>query len=122
MRSACWGKNKPLDAFWADLASLRAAVIIFKHPKPYEIIPIQLHSLHSLTLYDKLSTSTAILIAHPDEPDAYEKLVYPKAKDKTVDYVITHYEKFFKRVPAYMQTGFASPLKKLRAPIRLNHK
>jgi hypothetical protein len=56
---------------------------------------------------------------NPDNPDttnAYETLVYPKAKDKTVDYVITHYDKVFKRAPSHMQKMFTVPLKKVRVP------
>jgi hypothetical protein len=57
----------------------------------------------------------AILSAHPGIKNAYETLVYPKAKDKTVDYVITNHEKFFKRLPARMQAT-DMPIKKLMVP------
>jgi hypothetical protein len=57
----------------------------------------------------------AILSAHPGIKNAYETLVYPKAKDKTVDYVITNHEKFFKRLPARMQATDV-PIKKLMVP------
>jgi hypothetical protein len=40
--------------------------------------------------------------------DAYELYLYPKAKDKSVDYVIKNYKKFFKPI----DTGA-----KLRVPL-----
>ena len=59
----------------------------------------------------------AILTAHPHDKNVYETLVYPKAKDKTVDHVITNYPRFFKRVPAHMQALFTEqPIKKLMVP------
>jgi hypothetical protein len=69
--------------------------------------------------FDDDPNVVAILTAYPDNPDttnAYETLVYPKAKDKTVDYVITHYDKVFKRAPSHMQKRFTVPLKKVRVP------
>jgi hypothetical protein len=30
--------------------------------------------------------------------DAYEVFLYPKAKDNTVEYVITNYKKYFKQI------------------------
>jgi hypothetical protein len=59
----------------------------------------------------------AILTAHPDAKNAYEALLYPKAKDKSVDYVISNYTKFFKRAPEYMQEHLTKhPLKKVMIP------
>ena len=91
---------------------------VYKGIKPYEIITsVNADQLHALESDPRV---VAILTSHPDVPDAYERLVYPLAKDKTVDYVITHYDKIFKRVPACTQKVFknadAPPLHKLRAP------
>jgi hypothetical protein len=114
----CWGKNKPLEEFWKELSSHLSVVAVYKGIKPYEIITsVNADQLHALESDPRV---VAILTSHPDVPDAYERLVYPLAKDKTVDYVITHYDKIFKRVPACMQKVFknedAPPLHKLRAP------
>jgi hypothetical protein len=65
--------------------------------------------------YDQFQTHAhqqdvvAILTAHPHAKTVYETLLYPKAKDKTVDYVIMNYGKFFKRIPR-------DPMKKLMVP------
>jgi hypothetical protein len=114
----CWGKNKPLEEFWKELSSHLSVVAVYKGIKPYEIITsVNADQLHALESDPRV---VAILTSHPDMPDAYERLVYPLAKDKTVDYVITHYDKFFKRLPACMQKVFknedAPPLHKLWAP------
>jgi hypothetical protein len=115
---ACWGKNKPLEDFWKELSSHLSVVAVYKGTKPYDIMaPVTVDQLHALDADPRV---VAILTSHPDVRDAYETLVYPLAKDKTVDYVITHYDKIFKRVPAYMQPLFkdAAILQKLRAPMR----
>lgn len=114
----CWGKNEPLEQLWRDLSSFLSVVIVYKGRKPYEIIEIRSNDgnpFNVSNLYTKLSTIetdpkvVAILSANPATKNAYETLLYPKAKDKTVDYVITHYTKFFKRIPN-------QPIKKLMAP------
>ena len=118
----CWGKNKPLEQLWRDLSSYLSAVVIYKGSKPYEIVKLQSQPPPTLPLiYDQLRAFDgdpqviAILSAHPDTENAYETLVYPKAKDKTVDYVITNYDRFFKRVPVRMQATDV-PIKKLMGP------
>ena len=120
--TACWGKNKPLEQFWNDLSSYLSIVIIYKGVKPYEVIKLQPQSTFNEHFYAQLKPFdnnpqvVAILTAHPNINNAYETLVYPKAKDKTVDYVITHYDKIFKRMPPHMQKMFISPLKNVRVP------
>jgi hypothetical protein len=118
---ACWGKNKPLEQWWNDLSSFLSVVVVYKGSLPYEVV--KLHSISSpedfynrMKQFDDDPRVIAILTAHPNINNAYETLVYPKAKDKTVDYVITHYDKIFKQVPIHMQKMFNTPLKKLRAP------
>lgn len=111
----CWGKNEPLEQLWRDLSSFLSVVIVYKGRKPYEIIEIRSNDetpFNVSNLYTKLSSDpkvVAILSANPATKNAYETLLYPKAKDKTVDYVITNYTKFFKRIPN-------QPIKKLMAP------
>jgi hypothetical protein len=115
---ACWGKNKPLEQLWHDLSHFLSVVIVYKGTKPYEIIsPVSAEQLRALNADPRV---VAILTSHPDVHNAYETLVYPRAKDKTVDYVITHYDKIFKRVPARVHPIFKDAshmtMHKLRAP------
>jgi hypothetical protein len=121
---SCWGKNKPLEQLWRDLSSFLSAVIVYKGSRPYEIIQLRSNddtAFNVSNIYSRLSTFdmdnhvVAILSAHPEIKNAYENVVYPKAKDKTVDYVITNHTKFFKSVPAHMQLT-DQPIKKLRVP------
>lgn len=120
----CWGKNKPLEQLWKDLSSYLSAVIIYKGSRPYEIIelhhsdpPSSEHVYSQLRTHDANPDVVAILTAHPDAKNEYETLLYPKAKDKSVDYVISNYTKFFKRVPEYMQHRLTNhPLKKVMIP------
>lgn len=117
---ACWGKNKPLEQLWRDLSSYLSVIIIYKGSRPYEVVmmnpqPQSYAQLHSqLTLYDTDPQVIAILSAHPNIKHAYETLVYPKVKDKTVDYVITNYTKLFKRMHPLMHPD--QPIKKLMVP------
>ncbi len=125
---ACWGKNKPLEQWWNDLSSFLSVVIIYKGVRPYEVIKLHPSTPSAEQFYAQMKpfdddpNVVAILTAYPNNPDnpdttnAYETLVYPKAKDKTVDYVITHYDKVFKRAPSHMQKRFTVPLKKVRVP------
>jgi hypothetical protein len=96
-----WGKNKPLEKFWQDLASGRKVVLIKKNGQ---------HEMRSMpkSTYDYLSEDhtkeyekfdkdpniVAVLTSYRSQ-DAYELHLYPKAKDATVDYVIKHYTRFF---------------------------
>ena len=120
----CWGKNKPLEQLWRDLSSYLSAVIIYKGSIPYEIIqlhhsdPLSSEHVYSqLRVYESNPDVVAILTAHPDAKNEYEALLYPKAKDKSVDYVINNYTKFFKRAPEYIQQHLTKhPLKKVMIP------
>lgn len=119
---ACWGKNKPLEQWWKELSSYLSVVVIYKDSTPYEMVKLHEPLTSAEQFYTQLKPFdddphvVAILTAHPESRRTYETLVYPKAKDKTVDYVITHYDKIFKRVPVNMQKMFNMPLKKLRMP------
>ena len=117
--SACWGKNKPLEQLWRDMSQFLSVGVIYKGSKPYEVI--KLHHPADIPLQFKLSQLNddphvvAVLTSSPDIHNAYETMLYPKAKDKTVDYVITHYARFFKKAPHHKQYG-NTPLHKLRIP------
>jgi hypothetical protein len=111
---ACWGKNKPLEQLWRDMSQFLSVVVIYKRPKPYEVIKMH----HPTAVMRQLNDDphvVAVLTSSPDIHNAYETLLYPKAKDKTVDYVITHYARFFKKAPHHKQYG-NTPLHKLRIP------
>jgi hypothetical protein len=112
----CWGKNKPLEELWRDLSSYLSVIVIYKGSRPYEIIKLQQsqpmsaeHAYAQFHTYEQHPDVVAILTAHPRAKNVYETLLYPKAKDKTVDYVITNYGDFFKRIPR-------DPMKKIMVP------
>jgi len=120
---ACWGKNKPLEQFWGDLSQFLSVIIVYKGSRPYEVVMLNpqpqsyAQLCAQLRAYDDDPHVIAILSAHPEIKHAYETLVYPKVKDKTVDYVITNYTKIFKRLrPSMVQGSDQPPIKKLMAP------
>lgn len=96
-----WGKNKPLEKFWQDLASGRTVVLIKKNGQ-HEIktMPKSTHNYLSedhQKQYDAFENDpniVAVLTSYMSQ-DAYELHLYPKAKDATVEYVIKHYTRFF---------------------------
>lgn len=93
----CWGKNKPLEQLWKDLSSYLSGVIIYKGSRPYELIKLQ-SPTQSLGEFESDPQVVAILSAKPTgSKKVYETILYPKAKDMTVDYIITNYNHFFKR-------------------------
>ena len=57
--------------------------------------------------YEEDPNIVAILSSNQSQ-DAYEVFLYPKAKDKSVDYVIKHYNTYFKPI---------IPGEKLRVPL-----
>lgn len=116
----CWGKNKPLEDLWRELSSYLSVVVIYKGDRPYEIV--KLHQSQPMSAerayaqfhtYEQHPDVIAILTAHHEAKNVYETLLYPKAKDKTVDYVIVNYGDFFKRTPTIF-SGVS--LKKIRVP------
>jgi len=101
------------------MSEFLSLIVIYKGSRPYEVI--KLHATSDAQLQFKLQQLNddpqvvAILTSHPDIQHAYETLIYPKAKDKTVDYVITHYALFFKKAPHHMKYG-NTHLHKIRIP------
>lgn len=85
-----WGKNPKLEKFWGDLASMKLAVV-FTKSGPRLIRSPPLEQLEA----DK---DVIAILTSGRSQDAYEMYLYPKAKDKTVDYVIKHYKKYFKPI------------------------
>jgi hypothetical protein len=96
-----WGKNKPLEKFWQDLASGRKVVLIKKNGE-YEMFSMPKSTYNYLgkqhanqyEKFDKDPDIVAVLSSYRSQ-DAYEVHLYPKAKDASVEYVIKHYKKFF---------------------------
>jgi len=96
-----WGKNRPLERFWNDLASGRKVVLIKKNGD-YEMFEMPKSTYNYLSeehtkqyeAFEKDSNIVAVLTSYRSQ-DAYELHLYPKAKDATVEYVIQHYKKFF---------------------------
>ena len=95
-----WGKNKELEKFWSDLASGKNVVVIYKD-KTYKYVKVPNRYTKKyktfFTDFDNDSNILAILSSILSQ-DAYELYLYPKAKDKSVDYVIKNYTKYFKPI------------------------
>ena len=85
-----WGKNKPLEKFWQDLASGKKVVLIKKNGD-HEMFTM---SKSTYEKFEKDPDIVAILTSYRSQ-DAYELHLFPKAKDATVEYVIKHYKQFF---------------------------
>jgi len=103
-----WGKNPQLESFWGDLASQKNVVLIYKD-KTHKYVDLPKWTTKKyksvLNEFEEDSNIVAILSSNLSQ-DAYEVYLYPKAKDKSVDYVIKHYNKYFKPING----------KKLRVP------
>jgi hypothetical protein len=105
-----WGKRPELERFWGDLASGKKVVLIYKDKshKQVNLPNIKTKKYHStLNDFQEDANVVAVLSSNASQ-DAYELFLYPKAKAKSVDYVIKHYATYFKplgpgdklRVPA----------------------
>ena len=96
-----WGRNKPLEKFWQDLASGRKVVVIYATPSnasSHKIVTMPTGKNAIRAMFDSFDadpTIVAVLSSNMSQ-DAYEVYLYPKARDNTVDYVIRNYKKFFK--------------------------
>jgi hypothetical protein len=92
-----WGKNKPLEKFWQDLASGRKVVVIYAKTS-HKIVEVPTGKIAIRAMFDEFDADpniVAVLSSNMSQ-DAYEVYLYPKAKDKSVEYVIQNYTKFFK--------------------------
>jgi len=95
-----WGKNKELERFWGDLASAKKVVLIYKdNSHKYVSLPnIKTQKYQTLMKeFDEDSNVVAVLSSNSSQ-DAYEVYLYPKAKDKSIEYVIKNYKKYFKPI------------------------
>jgi hypothetical protein len=92
-----WGKNKPLEKFWQDLASGRKVVVIYAKPS-HKIVEVPTGKTAIRAAFDGFDADpniVAVLSSNMSQ-DAYEVYLYPKVRDNSVEYVIQNYKKFFK--------------------------
>ena len=92
-----WGKNKPLEDFWRSLASGKKVVLIQK-TGGYKIFTLPSGKMavrKMFNAFDDDPNIVAVLSSNMSQ-DAYEVFLYPKAGDKSVEYVIKNYKKYFK--------------------------
>jgi hypothetical protein len=105
-----WGKNPELEYFWGDLASQKKVVLIYKDKThKYVNLPNRTTKKYKSMMneFEEDDNVVAILSSNRSQ-DAYEQYLYPKAKSKSVDYVIKHYNTYFKPI---------LPGDKLRVPL-----
>jgi hypothetical protein len=95
-----WGKNPELEDFWNNLASEKYVVLIYKD-KTHKYLKLPKRGTKKYeTIYTEFNEDpniVAVLSSNLSQ-DAYEQYLYPKAKDKSVDYVIKHYATYFKPI------------------------
>ena len=92
-----WGKNKPLEKFWRELASGKKVVIIYKDGKHKSVTLANPTTKKSIDLFNEFESNTDIvaILSSNLSQDAYEVYLYPKAKDSSVEHVIKNYKKYF---------------------------
>lgn len=95
--NSVWGKNKPLEEFWRSLASGKKVVLIEKNGH-HKIVTMPTGQMTARKMYNDFDADANIIavISSNMSQDAYEVYLYPKAKDKSVEYVIKNYKKYFK--------------------------
>lgn len=99
-QTTVWGKNPALEKFWGSLASGKKVVLIHKNgTNTHVTLPKMTSAKYQPTLaeFDNNKDIVAVLSSNQSQ-DSYEVYLYPKAKDKTVDYVIKNYKKYFKPI------------------------
>jgi hypothetical protein len=94
-----WGKNRPLEELWESLASGKKVVLIEKSGK-HKIFDMPTGKMTNRKMFNTFDDDPNIVavLSAPLSQDAYEVYLYPKAKDKTVEYVIKNYKKYFKLI------------------------
>jgi hypothetical protein len=95
-----WGKNPDLERFWSNLASQKNVVLIYKDKTHKYLNLPKVGTKKYQSIFNEFDTDTNIVavLSSNLSQDAYEQYLYPKAKDKSVDYVIKHYSKYFKPI------------------------
>jgi hypothetical protein len=92
-----WGKNKPLEEWWRQLASGNKVVIVERNGghKMHTMPTGKMAVRKAYNAFDDDPNIVAVLSSNMSQ-DAYEVHLYPKAKGNTVEHVIKHYKKYFK--------------------------
>jgi len=105
-----WGKNPELEYFWGDLASQKKVVLIYEDKThKYVNLPNRTTKKYQSIMNEfKEDDNVVAILSSNRSQDAYEQYLYPKAKSKSVDYVIKHYNTYFKPI---------LPGDKLRVPL-----
>jgi hypothetical protein len=119
-----WGKNKPLEKLWQELASGQKVVLITKKDGSSGSSGISSRIVTMPTTpaadkkqyieFDEDPNIIAVLSSNLSQ-DAYEVYLYPKAKDNSVEYVIRNYKKFFKPMGVIKPLGVI-PMNKVLVP------
>lgn len=106
--NSVWNKAKELEKFWSDLASGKNVVLIYKD-KSHKFIDLpNRHTKKYKSFFtdsDKDTNILALLSSNLSQ-DSYELYLYPKAKNKSVDYVIQNYTKYFKPINSSSKLNF----------------
>lgn len=115
-----WSKNKSLEKFWQGLASGKYVVVIYKNGKHKHVKLPTCNTAKSTAIFNEFDTNdniVAVLSSNMSQ-DAYEIYLYPKAKDKSVDYVIKNYKNFFDFMgdPDEARTEGKLPMNKFMVP------
>lgn len=92
-----WGKNIPLENFWRQLSGRNVIVIYKDGTHKYINLPKRTTQKYK-KLFDEfdIDNNVVAVLSSSLSSDAYELGLYPKAKDKSVEYVIKNYKKYFK--------------------------
>lgn len=120
--NSVWGKNPELEKFWSGLASGKHVIVIYNDGTKASInLPKKFTEKYNTVFneFDEDPRILAVLTSTPSQ-DAYEQYLYPKAKDKSIDYVIKHYKKYFKSLgppPKDILASGAPAMKKVRVPL-----
>lgn len=115
-----WGKNKPLELFWGNLANGKNVVVIYKNGKHKYVDMPPIKSQKVNAVYDEFDQDPDIeaVLSSSLSQDAYEVYLYPKAKSKTPEEVIRNYKKYFKPInPSKQQTEGHPSMEKVRVPL-----
>ena len=97
--TSVWGKNIPLEKFWRQLSG-RNVIVIYKEGT-YKYINLPKRTTQKYKkLFDDFDNNNNVVavLSSSSSSDAYELKLYPKAKDKSVEFVIKNYKKYFKPI------------------------
>ena len=103
------------------MANGKYVVVIYKNGTNKYVKPPNSLTQKTINFYNELDANKeieAVLLSNLSQ-DAYEINLYPKAKDKSVEYVIKNYKKYFKSIGSLHKDLIESgrPLmKKVRVP------